>query len=241
MTNPTAPSSNISKPGRQRDWAAYDSSLKARGRFDLYLDDGLLARWNEGRRGKMGCPRRYSDVAILAVVTVKFAFNLANRQTEGLVESLLEALGRTDLVVPDHTSISRRMRGLDVELATARTRVSFARAATRRLGDTTQSVVIDSTGLAVSGPHAGRSDKWGSGCGDRRYRKVHVSTDPRTGEITAVEVKTKTVRARVTAPSCWGSWTSTRPVAAGRPKRSSPTGPTTPANSRWRAKRGASN
>lgn len=182
----TAPSEPTTNPvGRQRDWAAYDAALVNRGRFDVYIDQEVLDCWEGSLTGRFDAPTGSFDVAVLTVLTLKHCYQLANRQCEGFTRAILDALGRDDLNVPDHTTMSRRARRLDVELATCTIRAAFAGAATRRRRST-PSIAIDSTGLAVCGAHPHRDNKWGEDT-RRSYRKVHISTDPRTGQVTAVE------------------------------------------------------
>lgn len=58
---------------------------------------------------------KYSDLAIETALTVRLVFNLALRQTEGLLNSLLSLMG-LELRAPDHTTASRRGGKLNVPL-----------------------------------------------------------------------------------------------------------------------------
>ena len=187
-----------------RNWKAYDKALKLRGGIMLYLPEEVLDNW--APRRKYFSPKRgqnnylFTDTAILTSLTLGAVYNLPLRQTEGFIESILAALGREDLRVPDHTTLSYRRRGLDVSI---RVQVeAFRLAEKERTGNDgpPRVVAIDSTGRGVSGPGSYRSDKWGSNKGDsnkgdsetdiakRKYRKVHILTNPVTGEVTALEV-----------------------------------------------------
>ena len=59
----------------------------------------------------------YSDLAIETALTLRLIYHLALRQTEGFVESVLDLMG-LDLSAPDHSTLSRRQKGLPVDLPT---------------------------------------------------------------------------------------------------------------------------
>ncbi len=71
------------------------------------------------------------------MATVQSLFHLAGRQTEGCVESLFTLMG-IDVEVPDHSTLSRRLGKLSVELPVVpKTKAVH--------------VVVDSTGVKVYG------------------------------------------------------------------------------------------
>ena len=55
----------------------------------------------------------YSPLAILTALTLRAVFRLALRRTEGLIGSIIRLLGLS-LAVPDHSTLSRRAKTLDV-------------------------------------------------------------------------------------------------------------------------------
>ena len=67
-----------------------------------------------GRGGPGGQPH-YSALAITTALTLRTVFGLALRQTEGLIGSVIALLG-LDLSVPDHSTLSRRAKTLEVPL-----------------------------------------------------------------------------------------------------------------------------
>src|SRR3954468_1306519 len=97
------------------------------------------------------------------------------RQTEGLLRSLTTLLG-VGVGVPDHTTFSRRSPGLALATALARAQAGGP-----------VHVVIDATGLKVSGAGEWRFEKHGAR-GRRTWRKLHLAVDPSTGEILASEL-----------------------------------------------------
>ncbi len=75
--------------------------------------------------------------------TIQSLFHLAGRQTQGFLESLFELMG-VNLSVPDHSTLSRRLGKLEVELPIIKT--GFSR-----------HVVVDSTGVkACTGKESGK-------------------------------------------------------------------------------------
>lgn len=99
-------------------------------------------------------------------------FRLALRQTEGLIRSILCLLG-LDLAVPDHSTMSRRARSLELP------RIRPGRRAVHLL--------VDSTGLRLCGPGEWLVERHGSRT-RRLWRKLHLATDADTGEIAATEL-----------------------------------------------------
>ena len=66
----------------------------------------------------VGGQKRFSDLAITTTLTLRLVFRLPLRQAEGFLRSVLifNGLMDVDLEAPDHTTLSRRSRRLDVEL-----------------------------------------------------------------------------------------------------------------------------
>jgi len=92
---------------RVMNWPAYEESLRKRGDITLWFDDGAVDAWNASPSGRPGGQCRYSDLAIVTVLTLRTVFHLPLRQTEGFVASLIRVMG-LDLEAPDHTTLSRR-------------------------------------------------------------------------------------------------------------------------------------
>ena len=90
---------------RVRNWPAYDAGLRRRGDLTLWLDEAAIAGWRAAPRTTPGGQARYSDLAIELVLTLRLVFQLALRQAEGFVGSVLRLL---ELRVPDHRSGRRR-------------------------------------------------------------------------------------------------------------------------------------
>jgi hypothetical protein len=57
--------------------------------------------------------RRFSNLAIETTLVLGAVLHLPLRQSEGFVRSLMEMM-KLDLAVPDHTTLARRRRTVDV-------------------------------------------------------------------------------------------------------------------------------
>jgi len=96
---------------RVSNWAEYEAGLQKRGDLTVWLSDTALAAWRAPASGKPGGQRRYADIAIEAALTIRMVFHLPLRQTEGFLRSLAQLLD-VDLPIPDHTTLSRRLKKL---------------------------------------------------------------------------------------------------------------------------------
>jgi hypothetical protein len=144
----------------------------------VWFTDEAIQAWRAEPRTTPGGQPRYSALAITTALTMGMVFHLALRQTEGLIGSVIGLLG-LDLAVPDHSTLSRRARTLDVP--------SHRRAATGPLH-----LLVDSTGLKLSGAGEWLIEKHGASR-RRSWRKLHIGVDADTGEIVAVEVTRKEI------------------------------------------------
>ena len=132
---------------RVRSWAAHEESLRRRGDITVWFDADAVDSWNARPTGRPGGQREYSDVAIETALTLRSLFHLGLRQTEGFVDSLVRLMG-LELRVPDHTTLSRRGRTVDVPRLP-------------RKADGPIHLVIDSTGLKIVGGGQWNADKHG--------------------------------------------------------------------------------
>ncbi len=164
---------------RVRNWNSYDAALKQRGSLSFWIDEEVIAGWlNEQKSGRRGASKHYSDGAIALIATVQSLFNLPGRQTEGFVESLFTLMG-IDLPVPDHSTLSRRMGLVEVEMPASPSEGAIH-------------VVVDSTGVKVYGEGEWKVRQHGV---DKRrtWRKLHVGVNEATGEILSAVASTNNV------------------------------------------------
>ncbi len=97
---------------RVRNWAEYEAGLQKRGDMTVWLSDAALDGWRAPASGKPGGQRTYADIAIEAALTIRMVFHLPLRQTEGFLRSLADLL-KFDLPIPDHTTLSQRLKKLN--------------------------------------------------------------------------------------------------------------------------------
>lgn len=164
---------------RIRNWQEYDQALKQRGSITFWVSEEVIQQWrNEQKTGRKGASNYYSDLAITTMGTLKSVFGLASRQTEGFLESLFTLMG-IDLAVPDHTTLSRRLGKLSVELPV----VPKAQGV---------HVVVDSTGVKVYGEGEWKVRQH-KASKRRTWRKLHLGVDEASGEILAAVVSSNNV------------------------------------------------
>ena len=165
---------------RLTNWPEYNRALIDRGFVTLWLDEDTLANWYfQGSRTRGGL-MRYSDQCIQAALALKAVFQLAFRQLQGFIQSVL-AVMKINLHVPSYSQLCRRQAKW----------VAFA--APVPVEDSHPlHIVIDSTGLKVYGEGEWKVKKHGA---ERRrtWRKLHLATDAATNDIQAVELTTNAV------------------------------------------------
>jgi Transposase DDE domain len=157
---------------RVTNWAEYDAALRQRGSLTVWFSEAAIAAWRAEPRTTPGGQPHYSTLAILTALTLRAVFHLALRQTEGLIGSILRLLG-LDLAVPDHTTLSRRAAMLEVPRSHS--------------GSGPRHLLVDSTGLRLSGPGEWLVEKHGTRT-RHAWRKLHLGADAGTGRIEAVEL-----------------------------------------------------
>jgi hypothetical protein len=148
---------------RVQNWPEYERALRARGDVTIWFTDEAVAAWIPPPSGLRGGQRQYSNLAILTSLTLRLVFHLPLRQTEGFVGSLLRLMG-LELRAPDHSTLSRRSKDVEVPQL-------------RRDHDGAIHLVVDSTGLKISGAGGWSSRKHRKGKVRRAWRKLHIGVD----------------------------------------------------------------
>jgi hypothetical protein len=148
---------------RVRNWAKYEESLRRRGDITVWFDEAAIEGWSAAPSGRPGGQRTFSDLAIVTALTLRLVFHLALRQVEGFVSSLLALLG-LGLPTPDHTTLSRRGKTVEVPVV--------PRQAAGPLN-----LVIDSTGLKIAGDGEWHARKHGLSNKRRQWHKLHLGID----------------------------------------------------------------
>jgi hypothetical protein len=148
--------------------------LVQRGSWTVWISEEALAAWGFQGPRQRGAQFDYSDQAIEAVLTLEEVFHLSNREAAGWVRSSF-ALMRVSLAVPDHSTLSRRGRTVQITLP------KCARGALH--------VVMDSSGLKGygEGEWKVRQHGWSK---RRTWRKMHLSVDVASGEGQAAMLST---------------------------------------------------
>lgn len=147
---------------RVRNWKEYNRNLINRGSITFWFSEEVVKNWYyEGKR-KRGGIIKYSDMAIICVLTLRNLFRMPLRAAQGLVESLI-GLIKLDVDAPNYSTLSRRASGL---------KIGFP----KPCGDEPLHVVIDSTGINVYGESEWKSVKHGT-CRYQVWRKLHIIMD----------------------------------------------------------------
>lgn len=161
---------------RVTNWSTYDEALVKRGNVTLWFaEEVIVEQWKPAATGKRGAVAQYSDRAIQMMLTLKAVFSLTYRSVEGFGRSLMQLMG-VDLRIPDHTSLSRRAKTLNVVIP-CRTHADPLH------------IVIDSTGLKVYGEGEWKVRQHGVSK-RRTWIKVHLAVDSAILDVVAVEVTT---------------------------------------------------
>ena len=132
---------------RVTNWSEYDRALVRRGDLTIWFTPAALRAWTPLPTGERGGQRTYSDPWFELGLTLKLLLRLPWRSVEGLLRSLMMLTG-IDAPTPDHTTRSRRTRGLDVQLR-------------RTLSREPLHLVVDATGLGILGQGQWAAAKWG--------------------------------------------------------------------------------
>jgi len=155
---------HIPKPRyRVTNWTEYDAALKRRGSLTVWFTDDAVAALRAELRTTPGGQPHYSALAITTALTLRAVFRLALRQTEGLIGSVISLLG-LNLSVPDHSTLSRRAKTLQVPLL-------------RRAGTGPLHLLVDSTGLKLGGAGEWLIEKQGT-CRRRSWRSCISASMP---------------------------------------------------------------
>jgi len=152
---------------RVNNWSDYDRALVQRGDLTMWISSDATDTWKPAPSEKRGGQRKFSDHAIETALALRLVFKLPLRQAEGFLRSVLSLMD-LDLEAPDHTTLSRRSRQLEIQLANVPVQQPLH-------------LIVDSTGLTVVGEGEWAAAKYG-GQGRRGWKKLHLGVD-RSGVI----------------------------------------------------------
>ena len=148
---------------RVTNWRQYERGLRSRGDITVWFSQEAREAWTPAKNGRRGGQLRYSNLAIVTALTLRMVFHLPLRQTEGFLDSLLRLM-ELDLKAPDHTTLSRRNKVVDVPCPTT-------------AHDGPIHLIVDSTGLKISGAGEWHAHRHKSSKARRQWRKLHVGVD----------------------------------------------------------------
>lgn len=150
------------------NWKNYNKELIGRGSITFHFPKSLKHSWLEQASGP-GFQKIYSDSAIEAILMIRSFFKLPLRATQGFTQSLLELLD-FDLPTPNYTTLSRRLKKLEIKLGKLQSKGKKIH------------IVIDSTGLKVFGEGEWKVRQHGYSK-RRTWMKLHLALDEADGEI----------------------------------------------------------
>ena len=160
-------------------------------------DNELAAMMNRGKEGRR--PYAYPESFMRMISYAMFYFRLPYRQMEGLLRTYnsnncnscnscnnncnsCNNNGKGIFpMIPDYTSIQRRVCRLEEEIRCQR----------RRTGNNSIIRAIDSTGISVTNRGQWMRNKWGrknDHTQSRGFLKIHVASDMHTGEVLALRI-----------------------------------------------------
>jgi hypothetical protein len=151
----------------KRNWGKYNKQLVARGSCLLWIDPKVAKTWTV-RSGRRGRPA-FSLLVIEMALTLKEAFGIPLRATQGFLQGLINLMGLM-LKEPDYTVLCKRARELGKCLRHSARRPTC--------------IIIDSTGLKVYGEGEWRTNRYRLSK-HRKWMKFHVGIDPETQQIIA--------------------------------------------------------
>jgi hypothetical protein len=150
-----------------KNWSEYNQGLKQRYNLTVWVNDKVLEK-PERKQGQKGRPKEYGDGLIELGCTLKALYKLPYRGLQGLMESIMTMMRKTD-AIPDYTTFNRRSAALNtiLDLSKRGHRIHL---------------VVDTTGLKVygEGEWKVRQHGWSK---RRTWRKLHLGIDERAQEI----------------------------------------------------------
>ena len=152
-----------------RDWSAYNESLKHRGDMTIWLSAEVINQWYEKDRiyDGTGSPNLYSDMAILTVHEIRQVLKLPLRQCEGFINSLFKLMN-IDLQCPSYSVMSKRLNKLNLKQP-------FYRKSHINFNDV-KAIAIDSSGLKCFGYEEWHLEKYQIQ-EKKAYKKLHLVVD----------------------------------------------------------------
>jgi len=154
-----------------RNWSEYNQALVNRGSMDIWISEDVLSSWLAEKEHHVGAPKKFSDLAIETILTVRSVFSLNLRSTQGFVASLFRLSG-TELAVPHYSVLSKRGEKMNICL--------------KKKDKKKTTLIIDSTGAKLYGEGEWKVRQHGVSK-RRKWKKIHIGIDEE-GEIRVSEI-----------------------------------------------------
>jgi len=174
------------KQYKVRNWAEYNKALINRYDLTVWIEQGIAKVWEErfpeGTKRKRGGQKQFSEQAIDCLATIKELFQLTYRGAQGFANSLFGEILKLGIRIPNYTTLDRRRKGLKIH-------IGAKEQAEKKDGQKREKIdlVFDSSGLKVYGEGEWKVRKHGWSK-HRTWRKIHLSINPKTQDIEAVEL-----------------------------------------------------
>ena len=150
---------------RKRNWQEYNKQLIQRGSITFLID---LASFKCKKIKWFGRPQQFSDPLIMMLMMTKIHYHLTYRALQGFAESISK-LGKKTFAVPTYSLICRRAKFLKLpKLSSCKPQI----------------VALDASGIKIYGEGEWKVKIHGQSK-RRKWIKVHIAVDPKTGEIVA--------------------------------------------------------
>ena len=129
-------------PYRVTNWSDCNESLRQRGDLTILINENTQGLWIAPRRTSRCGQRKYSDLAIELCLSLRTAYRLGLRRTQGLMGSIAKLMG-LDIRAPDYSTLARRAS------------VEIISPVMRQGGSVPLHLAVDTTGLKIFGEGGG--------------------------------------------------------------------------------------
>ena len=170
-----------------RDWSQYNASSKKSGAISFYISEEAVQIWiQKEKSGAPGASEEYSDIAIETCLTIRAAYNLSLRKTDGFITSMFQAM-QLNLKCPDYTTMSRRAKDLNVAIQRLPTQGGIV-------------IAADSTGVKVYGEGEWKVRQHGASK-RRTWLKLHMAVNVQNLQVESFELTQNNVTDGEVAPT----------------------------------------
>jgi len=149
------------------NWSSYNKALINRGRITVWIEPGCNIDWYYDGPREPGGKVKYSDMAIEMNLQVRQVYHQPLRQTQGLVEDVVNLMGLA-LDIPSYSVVSKRAKKLKLSVK------RFSKKEMETQADEYVYMIIDSTGLKIYG-----EGEWALAKHKTKqrksWRKLHIS------------------------------------------------------------------